>query len=241
MITEQGGNLWFRPHPGGGQCLQSRFLWFVSTSQTVLRVYPGSGPCRLSSIRVVQRELGDVMAKSYEVLMGAVGRSVFFRPERQRVREPLSRDARPQLLVDGVHFPLFDISMNGVSFLADADSEMWRVGEEIGLTLVLHDEVVYQGRARVARAETGFGRSVRIGLGLTTGFLDLLNSGVATTRSSWKRTCLKARRSASDWSPSGTRWRWQESHIFSSSIKNRWIITSRDIGWIALATRALRH
>jgi len=113
------------------------------------------------------------MAKSYEVLMGAAGRSVFFRPERQRVRELLSRDARPQLLVDGVHFPLFDISMNGVSFLADADSEMRKVGEEIGLTLVLHDEVVYQGRARVARAETEFGQSIRIGLGLTTGFLDL--------------------------------------------------------------------
>jgi len=113
------------------------------------------------------------MAKSYETLMGAVGRSVFFRPERQRVRELLSRDARPQLLVDGVHFPLFDISMNGLSFLASRNSDGWTVGKEINLELTLHDEVVYQGAARVARTEAGMGSTIRVGLGLNTGFLDL--------------------------------------------------------------------
>jgi hypothetical protein len=112
------------------------------------------------------------MAKSYESLMGAVARSVFFRPERQRVRELLSRDARPLLLVNGHEYPLFDISMNGLSFLtADQPSE-WAVGDEIELSLLLHSEELYKGPARVARTEKG-PRGSRIGLGLTTGFLDL--------------------------------------------------------------------
>jgi SAM-dependent methyltransferase len=112
------------------------------------------------------------MAKSYESLMGAIGRSVFYRPERQRVRELLSRDARPQLLVNGSEFPLFDLSMNGLSFLAPNSASDWTIGEEIRLSLLLHDEEVYSGAARIARAEPG-PRGSRVGLGLTTGFLDL--------------------------------------------------------------------
>jgi len=112
------------------------------------------------------------MAKSYESLMGAVARSVFFRPERQRVRELLSRDARPQLLVNGHEYPLFDISMNGLSFLTPGEPSDWAVGDEIELSLLLHSEELYKGPARVARTEKG-PRGSRIGLGLTTGFLDL--------------------------------------------------------------------
>ena len=112
------------------------------------------------------------MAKSYESLMGAVGRSVFFRPERQRVRELLSRDARPLLLVDGNEYPLFDLSMNGVSFLSPNGLNCWNVGDDLDLALVLHGDEVYKGVARIARAERG-PRGSRIGVGLCTGFLDL--------------------------------------------------------------------
>ncbi len=113
------------------------------------------------------------MVKSYESLMGAVARSVFFRPERQRVRELLSRDARPHLVVDGVDFPLFDLSMNGVSFLAPNGASDWTIGEEIDLSLTLHGEEVYTGPARIARAEQGPRNGSLVGLGLKTGFLDL--------------------------------------------------------------------
>jgi hypothetical protein len=92
-----------------------------------------------------------MMAKSYESLMGALGRSVFFRPERQRVRELLSRDARPRLLVNGKAFPLFDLSMNGVSFLSPVSDDAWEIGESLELSLMLHGEEVYRGIARVAR------------------------------------------------------------------------------------------
>lgn len=112
------------------------------------------------------------MAKPYESLMGVLARSVFYRPERQRVRELLSRDAKPQLLINGKEFPLFDISMNGLSFIADNGSAAWEVGDEVELSLVLHSESIYRGPARIARKETG-PRGAHIGVGLTTGFLDL--------------------------------------------------------------------
>ncbi len=113
------------------------------------------------------------MPKSYEELMGALGRAVFFRPERRRVRDLLSRDARPQLLVAGMEFPLFDISMNGISFISRNGVQPWPVGEELDLTLLLYNREVYKGRARVARVEPGPRAGKRIGVGLTTGFLDL--------------------------------------------------------------------
>ncbi len=113
------------------------------------------------------------MVKSYESLTGAVARGVFYRPERQRVRELLSRDAQPQLMVDGESFPLFDLSMNGLSFLAPGGPTQWPVGQEINLSLLLHGEEVYTGPARVARAEPGIRNGSLVGLGLVTGFLDL--------------------------------------------------------------------
>ena len=112
------------------------------------------------------------MAKSYESLMGVIARSVFFRPERQRVRELLSRDARPKLLVNGTEYPLFDLSMNGVSFLSPQGTDSWKIGDDLDLALLLHGEEVYRGAARIARTEKG-PRGARIGVGLCTGFLDL--------------------------------------------------------------------
>lgn len=113
------------------------------------------------------------MPKSYEELMGALGRAIFFRPERRRVRDLLSRDARPQLLVDGKEFPLFDLSMNGVSLISRDGIQPWPVGTELDLTLLLYNKEVYKGRARVARVEPGPKKGSRIGFGLTNGFLDL--------------------------------------------------------------------
>jgi len=112
------------------------------------------------------------MAKPYEALMGSLGRAMFYRPERQRVRELLSRDARPKLLIDGTEYPLFDVSMNGLSFLTPNGANEWNVGNTIDLELLLHGAPIYHGTAHVARIEPG-PRGARIGVGLLTGFLDL--------------------------------------------------------------------
>ena len=113
------------------------------------------------------------MAKSYEELMGALGRAVFFRPERRRGRDFLSRDAQPQLLVDGEEHPLFDLSLNGVSFLSQDQVQDWPAGRELDVTLLLHGREAFRGRGRVARVEPGQRKGVRIGLALVSGFLDL--------------------------------------------------------------------
>ena len=112
------------------------------------------------------------MVKSYEALMGSLGRSMFYRPERQRVRELLSRDARPKLLINSAEYPLFDVSMNGLSFLTPDGSSEWPIGHSIDLELLLHGEPIYSGTAHVARVEPG-PRGARVGVGLMTGYLDL--------------------------------------------------------------------
>lgn len=112
------------------------------------------------------------MVKPYEALMGSLGRAVFFRPERQRVRELLSRDARPKLLIDGAEYPLFDVSMNGLSFLTPDGPAGWEIGATIEIELLLHGEAIYRGMAHVARVEPG-PRGARVGVGLLTGYLDL--------------------------------------------------------------------
>src|SRR5689334_19947372 len=103
------------------------------------------------------------MKKSYEELMGSVGRGMFFRPERRRVRDLLSRHAQPRLQVSGGEYRLFDVSMNGLSFLCADEMSAWPVGREVTLALTLHGAEVYRGTARVARIESDL-RGARIGL-----------------------------------------------------------------------------
>lgn len=112
------------------------------------------------------------MVRSYEELIGALGRGVFFRPERRRAREWLSPDAEATLRVSGRPYPVFDLSMNGVSFLADEPPESWPADREVDLSLFLHGDVLYEGRGRIARVEPRSG-GCRVGLALIQGFLDL--------------------------------------------------------------------
>jgi len=112
------------------------------------------------------------MVRSYEELIGALGRAVFFRPVRRRTREWLSADADPVLLVEGAQYPVFDLSMNGVSLLAPEPTEAWAPGRDLSGVLVLHGERMFEGRMRVARVEPR-GSGSRVGLALVGGFLDL--------------------------------------------------------------------
>ncbi|MBK7976400.1 MAG: class I SAM-dependent methyltransferase [Deltaproteobacteria bacterium] len=118
------------------------------------------------------------MAKSYEELVGSVGRAMFFRPERTRVRDLVSREARPVIVSDRGEFPVYDLSMNGLSFLAGGanGSLGFEPGGELDLALELYGRRVYQGRARIARVESG-ARRTRVCVGLVTGFIDLPEIG----------------------------------------------------------------
>jgi extracellular factor (EF) 3-hydroxypalmitic acid methyl ester biosynthesis protein len=112
------------------------------------------------------------VTKSYEELVGALGRGVFFRPERKRVRDLLSRDAEPRLVVGGEAYKLFDVSMNGLSFECPAGQGQWEAGCEVELSLQLYGDSAYRGRARVVRVKAQHA-SARVAVMLTSGFLDL--------------------------------------------------------------------
>lgn len=109
------------------------------------------------------------MAKSYEELMGSLGKSVYFRPERRRVRELLSRDAEPELLLGDKKFPLFDVSLTGLSIsVGEKERELFPAGADLNITVTLHGDPLFSGKARVARHEPGH-RSLRVGLALVDG------------------------------------------------------------------------
>ena len=112
------------------------------------------------------------MVKSYEELIGALGRAVYYRPLRRRARELLSHDADPKLVVEGREYPLYDLSMNGLSLLSPESADTWPAGRELDVVLTLRGERAYEGRARIARVESHT-RGARVGLGLVSGFLDL--------------------------------------------------------------------
>jgi extracellular factor (EF) 3-hydroxypalmitic acid methyl ester biosynthesis protein len=112
------------------------------------------------------------LTKSYEELVGAFGRGIFFRPERKRVRDLLSRDAEPRLLVGGEAYKLFDVSMNGLSFEYPQGQTPWEAGSEVELTLQLYGDSAYRGQARVVRVKPNIA-SARVAVTLTSGFLDL--------------------------------------------------------------------
>jgi len=113
------------------------------------------------------------MTRSYEELTGATGDRIFFRPERRRVRELLSREATPEVVIGDARYPLFDISMNGLSVLSREGAEGWTLDDEVDLRVVLHGLEAYAGLARVARIEPGPRGAARVGLALVGGFLDL--------------------------------------------------------------------
>lgn len=94
------------------------------------------------------------MTASYEDLMGAFGRDAYFRPERRAARGLLSRDARPRVRVHHVECGVHDLSLTGVSFQLPPGLEL-ATGEELPLEMVVHDETVFHGLARVVRIESG--------------------------------------------------------------------------------------
>lgn len=115
--------------------------------------------------------MGEVgVTRSYEELTGGLGRAISFRAERHLVRDFLLWSAA-DIQIQHQSYPLYDISMSGVSFFS-AVREDWGIGTELEVVIHVHQEVAYRGLARIARMETQH-RQMRIALHLLTGFLDL--------------------------------------------------------------------
>jgi extracellular factor (EF) 3-hydroxypalmitic acid methyl ester biosynthesis protein len=110
--------------------------------------------------------------KTYEDLMGALGRAVYFRPERRRARDIFSRNAGAAVAIGDETYALFDLSLNGLSFTCVTVPASWQPGKEISLAVVVRGQSAYRGRARIARVEpTGAG--ARVAVALTDGFVDV--------------------------------------------------------------------
>lgn len=128
------------------------------------------------------------MSTIHEDLVGGVGRSVYYRAKRMLVRNFLNQQDARVILPDGVEYALHDISMNGLSFRVPGNGAGWTVGQILDVQVALQDrpqlrtqepraddldrQVVFSGRARVARAD-GQNGSFHIGLHLVDSFLNL--------------------------------------------------------------------
>ena len=94
-----------------------------------------------------------------------------FRADRHLVRDFIERGASA-IVIGDEEFPLYDVAMNGVSFLAPGGGDRWSIGDEFELSIRVESVTVYRGQGRVARQERTRRKS-RIGVQLLTGFLDL--------------------------------------------------------------------
>ena len=109
--------------------------------------------------------------RTYEELTGGFGHAIAFRARRQLARE-LLREQASTITIAGASFQLYDMAMNGVSFIATPDAPHWQVDDILEVDIRVHDTSAYLGRARVAREEQIYGQR-RVGLQLLSGFLDL--------------------------------------------------------------------
>jgi hypothetical protein len=112
------------------------------------------------------------LAKTYEELTGAIGRAMFFRPERRRVRDLLSREAAPTATIAGRSYALYDLSLSGLSFIDGERQPPFTSAEEVELSISVHGKQAFNGRGRVARVEAGSG-GVRVAVALIGGIVDL--------------------------------------------------------------------
>lgn len=110
--------------------------------------------------------------QTYEQLKGAQGKQVFYRAERFRASDLFPRFA-VEVEIDGQLLTLSDISMTGLGVFASGGTQ-WatQVGKELPVRLRLDDEVLVEGEVRVCRVDRE-PAGVKLGLGLTSGFLDI--------------------------------------------------------------------
>ena len=109
--------------------------------------------------------------RTYEELTGGFGQAIAFRARRQLAKE-LLREQASTITIAGDSFQLYDMAMNGVSFLAAPEGPPWCVDDILEVDIRVHETSAYLGRARVAREEQLYGQR-RVGLQLLSGFLDL--------------------------------------------------------------------
>lgn len=110
--------------------------------------------------------------QTYERLKGADGKQVFYRAERFRAPDLFPRFVAEVEIGEEV-LTLSDVSMTGLGVLAPTASQ-WelQIGKELQVRLRLDDEILIEGLVKVCRVDREQA-GVKLGLGLTSGFLDI--------------------------------------------------------------------
>lgn len=94
-----------------------------------------------------------------------------FRPERQLALSFL-RDCATSVEVQGRTWPVHDLAMNGVSFMARPDTCTLKRGDQEHARVCIGGDTAYEGQVRVVRVEPAFQKE-RVALQLLDNFLDL--------------------------------------------------------------------
>lgn len=103
--------------------------------------------------------------RSYEELVGAKGRRMFYRAERYRAKDLFKR-TMPDLAIDDLSYTLHDLSMNGVGAYAPrGHNDLCDVGTRVKVALSFKGVTLHDGTGQVSRIEpTPFGPKVGIQL-----------------------------------------------------------------------------
>ncbi|MEH6403247.1 MAG: class I SAM-dependent methyltransferase [Sneathiella sp.] len=110
--------------------------------------------------------------KHYEELTGGEGRRIFYRAERFLASDVLKGDP-PIIKINKQSFPLFDLSMSGLSFTSEMeDSWLDEMNVETSVSLSLGPSEIFSGHAKIRRIEP-MNKYQKIALELTGGFLDI--------------------------------------------------------------------
>lgn len=110
--------------------------------------------------------------KSYEELLGAEGRRIFYRAERFRARELFPR-LPPRVVIDGNSYDLEDLSITGLAArgrLEDAGPE--RLNGPVEVELAGENGTLFRGKGRLCRVETD-GPRTRVALSFLGAPLDI--------------------------------------------------------------------
>jgi len=104
-------------------------------------------------------------------MVGGLGRAVQFRTERFRAQDKWQR-FRPSLVSQGHAFPIHDLSMNGVSFIAVNGAPIPPVSTIVEFGIRLGEVAAYSGEGEICRLEP-HPKGQKVALRLTRDFIDI--------------------------------------------------------------------
>ena len=107
----------------------------------------------------------------YQDLKGADGRAAFFRADRHRARDLLTR-VQPTVSIGNGRHPVYDLSIGGLSFFVADKSDVVEPGATVPLNVELGDRQFYRGTGAIVHVERK-SRGHRVGIDITDGYLDL--------------------------------------------------------------------